>query len=138
MTLAVQRKPATIQDVARAAGVTKATVSYTFSGKRQVTPETREAVLEAARTLGYEPNPLAQRLSNGGSSNLIGLFCEHLEWSAGTLKLQIIQDMLARRGFEVPVYISSPGAGDIAQRVQTLTGESLSSMVSECQTKGMP
>jgi hypothetical protein len=29
-------------------------------------------------------------------------------------------------------------SGDIAQRVQTLTGESLSSMVSECQTKGMP
>lgn len=28
--------------------------------------------------------------------------------------------------------------GDIAQRVQTITGESLNSMVSECQTKGMP
>jgi hypothetical protein len=29
-------------------------------------------------------------------------------------------------------------AGDISARVQTVTGESLSSMVSECQSKGMP
>ncbi len=29
-------------------------------------------------------------------------------------------------------------SGDISARVQQVTGESLSSLVSECQTKGMP
>ena len=34
--------------------------------------------------------------------------------------------------------MNSPNTGDIANRVQTITGESLSSLCSECETKGMP
>ncbi len=85
MTTSLRRKPATIQDVARAAGVTKATVSYTFSGKRQVTPATRASVLRAAEALGYEPNFLAQRLSNGPHcGNTIGLFLRASDLRGGT------------------------------------------------------
>jgi hypothetical protein len=39
-------------------------------------------------------------------------------------------------GFLTAVWQQS--SGDISTRVQTITGESLSAMVSECQTKGMP
>lgn len=39
-------------------------------------------------------------------------------------------------GFLTSIWQST--AGDISTRVQTITGESLSAMVSECQTKGMP
>jgi DNA-binding LacI/PurR family transcriptional regulator len=61
-------------DVARAAGVSQATVSLVLSksGDLSIGAETRQAVLDAARTLGYAPDPIAQRLASGRNS-LIGL-----------------------------------------------------------------
>ncbi len=53
----------TIKDVARRAGVARATVSQTLSGKRPVAAATRERVLEAVRDLGYHPNATARNLA---------------------------------------------------------------------------
>lgn len=53
----------TIKDVARRAGVARATVSQTLSGKRPVAAETRERVLAAVRDLGYHPNAMARNLA---------------------------------------------------------------------------
>ena len=52
----------TIADVAQRAGVSKTTVSHTLSGKRPVSPETRQKVEQAVRELGFRPNMLAQGL----------------------------------------------------------------------------
>ena len=56
-------------DVARAAGVSQATVSLVLGGKWQgrVAPRTAENVREAARTLGYRPNLAARSLRMGRS-----------------------------------------------------------------------
>ncbi|MFN3928984.1 MAG: LacI family DNA-binding transcriptional regulator, partial [Thermoflexus sp.] len=54
----------TIQDVARRAGVSVATVSYVINGgPRPVSPETRERVLRAIEELDYHPNAYARRLA---------------------------------------------------------------------------
>lgn len=63
---------ATIEDVARRAGVTKSTVSHALSGKRPVSEETRRRIDTAIAALGYRPNPVAQRLAVG-RSGAIGL-----------------------------------------------------------------
>lgn len=52
----------TIYDVAKAAGVTAATVSYVLSGKRPVSKATRERVLRYVQELGYRPNQIARSL----------------------------------------------------------------------------
>jgi DNA-binding LacI/PurR family transcriptional regulator len=54
---------ATIYDVARAAGVTAATVSVALSGKGVVHRETRARILRCAEELGYRPNLVARSLS---------------------------------------------------------------------------
>ncbi|MEU2631846.1 MULTISPECIES: LacI family DNA-binding transcriptional regulator [Kitasatospora] len=59
-------------DVAEAAGVSVATVSYVLSGKRPVRPDTRAAVEAAIRELGFTPNTTARSLRTGRSS-LVGL-----------------------------------------------------------------
>lgn len=51
-----------IQDVARQAGVSVATVSRVFNLPDKVTPATREHVEQIARTLGYLPNASARTL----------------------------------------------------------------------------
>jgi LacI family repressor for deo operon, udp, cdd, tsx, nupC, and nupG len=53
---------ATIQDVARSAGVSTATVSRVLSAPERVTEATRARVLEAVEHLGYAPNMAAKVL----------------------------------------------------------------------------
>ncbi|MFB7652980.1 MULTISPECIES: LacI family DNA-binding transcriptional regulator [unclassified Streptomyces] len=55
-------------DVARAAGVSAATVSYVLSGKRPVAPETRAAVEAAIDELSFTLNTTARSLRTGRSS----------------------------------------------------------------------
>lgn len=59
-------KPPTQADVANLAGVSRATVSYVLSGRTggsiATAEETRQRVLRAAATLGYEPNAAARSL----------------------------------------------------------------------------
>ena len=63
---------ATIADVARRAGVSRQTVSRAINDKGEITVETRERVLTAARELGYRPSSLARGLKTN-RSGLIGL-----------------------------------------------------------------
>lgn len=53
----------TIADVAREAGVTKATVSHAMSGKRPISDDTRAKVLAAAEKLNWMPSPSARALA---------------------------------------------------------------------------
>jgi DNA-binding LacI/PurR family transcriptional regulator len=53
---------ATIQDVARRAGVSRTTVSHTFTGNGTVNTETQKRVRAAADALGYRPDALARGL----------------------------------------------------------------------------
>ncbi len=54
---------ATIRDVAKASGVSVATVSYVLNnGPRPVRPQTRERVLAVMRHLNYHPNAMARGL----------------------------------------------------------------------------
>jgi DNA-binding LacI/PurR family transcriptional regulator len=54
---------ATIYDVAKAAGVTAATVSNVITGKGAVGAKTRQRVEQAIAELGYQPNMLARGLA---------------------------------------------------------------------------
>lgn len=47
------RKPPTMADIARVTGVSPMTVSRAFKGENLISPDTRNAILEAAESLGY-------------------------------------------------------------------------------------
>ena len=66
-------KRPTVYDVARAAGVSIATVSLTFRQPERVRPTTRQAVLDAARALNYVPSANARGLAHGRTGAL-GLY----------------------------------------------------------------
>lgn len=67
-----RRPRVTIKDVARAAGVSPATVSQTYSGRRSVSATTRARVLAAAEALDYSADPHARSMRTG-RSEMIGL-----------------------------------------------------------------
>ncbi|NUW34638.1 LacI family DNA-binding transcriptional regulator [Nonomuraea sp. SMC257] len=66
-------KRPTVYDVAQRAGVSIATVSFTFRQPEKVKPTTRDSVLAAAHALGYVPSASARGLAKGRTGAL-GLF----------------------------------------------------------------
>jgi LacI family transcriptional regulator len=60
-------RPVSIRDVARAAGVSTATVSNVYNDKSEMTPATRERVLEVGARLGYRPSAIGRALRSGRS-----------------------------------------------------------------------
>lgn len=60
----------TLADVARAAGVSPITVSRALRGERTVDAELAQRALEAARRLGYVPDPAARALASQRSSHV--------------------------------------------------------------------
>ncbi|MHC9297016.1 LacI family DNA-binding transcriptional regulator [Mycobacterium sp. LTG2003] len=67
----------TSHDVARAAGVSQATVSRVLNGNERVTPEIRERVQRALADLGYVPNASAKSMRTA-KSGAIGIVAADL------------------------------------------------------------
>jgi LacI family transcriptional regulator len=67
----------TIRDIARAAGVSKSTVSLVLNDSDLIKPETRARVAAAMQALGYVYNRGAARLRGGGNS-IIGMVINDL------------------------------------------------------------
>jgi DNA-binding LacI/PurR family transcriptional regulator len=84
--------PPTSGDVARAAGVSRATVSYVLNNTKggRVSEATRERVREAARQLGYVPHGVARAL-RAGRSGIVLLTAPAV--TMGPLFAQIFADL---------------------------------------------
>ncbi len=64
------RRSVTIDDVARAAGVSRATASRVVNDSERVSPEARASVAAAVRLLGYVPNRAARSLMTRRSDSI--------------------------------------------------------------------
>lgn len=70
--------PATLSDVAAAAGVSLATASKALNGRDDVAAATRQRVLVAAESLAFSPNHVARSLI-AGRTGTVGLLTSDLE-----------------------------------------------------------
>ena len=93
-------RPATLRDVANAAGVHPATASRALNpGTRLlVSEETARRVSEAAERLGYRPNPVARSLRTR-RSHTIGVLIPDLNNPLFPPIVRGIEDRLAERGY---------------------------------------
>ncbi len=96
------KKPATVKDIARAAGVSVTTVSLALRGKdaNRISPATREKVLAIANDMNYQPNLAARALVNK-KSNIIGLLIKTLLNPFYSELAQDIIDRAQERGYRV-------------------------------------
>ena len=91
-----------INDVARRAGVSTATVSRVPSRPGLVSPDTRRQVLEAVRHLDYAPNAAAKNLRTLRTGNLL-VTVPDISNPFFSLIIQGIEDAAQREGYRVLV-----------------------------------
>jgi LacI family transcriptional regulator len=94
--------PITIYDIAKAAGVSIATVSRVFNQAENVKPQTRKKVLKIADEMGYHPHVYAQGLASK-KKNRIVMLAPVMSNYFFTEVLRGIQDSLAEENFELNI-----------------------------------
>src|SRR5258708_33253390 len=82
----------TIEDVARRAGVSDATVSRVLSNKPHVRPEVRERVMLAVADLGYRPSHVARSL-RAMRSSIVGLIISDIQNPFCTALVRPVEDV---------------------------------------------
>jgi LacI family transcriptional regulator len=93
-------KKATLEDVARAAGVGPMTVSRTINGHPYVADETAKKVHAAIRQLGYRPNHAA-RILTGQLSKSIGLIVPDISDRFFSIVSHAVQETAREAGYLV-------------------------------------
>ncbi|WP_033344445.1 LacI family DNA-binding transcriptional regulator [Catenuloplanes japonicus] len=92
-----------IDDVAREAGVSTATVSRALRGLPMVSEATRQRVLEAATRLGYIASPSASRLA-GGRTGCVGVVVPRItRWFFSTV-VEAAEHSLHEAGYDVLLF----------------------------------
>lgn len=112
---------ATIRDVARAAGVSVATVSRAMNGAANVLPQTRQRILEAARTLRFTPSGAARSLITR-RTDTIGALLPDLHGEFFSELIRGIDQAARSRGLHLLVSSSHGDADEAAAALRAMNG----------------
>ncbi|RFS18118.1 LacI family DNA-binding transcriptional regulator [Emticicia sp. C21] len=110
---------ATIVDLAKHLGIAASTVSRALNGKADISPFTRQAVMQAAIDLDYRPNLLAQSL-NKGKTNTIGVVIPNVELPFFATALASMQQVAIDTGYRIMVCHSSESQSVEKLNIETL------------------
>lgn len=113
------RSAPTLNDVAKAAGVSTATVSRCLNSPERVIETTRKRVLQAVKSLGYTPNFAAQVMA-ANRSFTIGAIIPTMDNAIFARGLQEFQDQLRQSGYTLLVSSSSYDPEVEQEQIRTL------------------
>jgi DNA-binding LacI/PurR family transcriptional regulator len=141
------QRPATSEDVARIAGVSRSAVSRTFTDGASVSEQTRRKVLSAARKLKYRPNLFARSLKTRRSF-ILGLAVSALDNQFYPDIVQRLSEEFGKIGYRLLLFITHGGTGHdplldelLKYRLDglILASSSVSSrLAEECRRAGVP
>lgn len=118
----------TVADVAREAGVSKATAARVLGGYGTVSDRIRDAVKAAARALDYRPNELARSMTTGRSGT-IGVVVGDIENSFFSLAVRGISDVARQAGFTVILANSGEDIAAEKAAVRTLLAKRVDGLI---------
>lgn len=94
-----------ISDIAKRAGVSKATVSLALNGSERINELTRKRIQQLAQEMGYSPNPAARRLATKRSSQ-IGLIIPDIENVFYAALVRFLSDAAHDGGYDLMISTS--------------------------------
>ena len=101
----------TIYEVAKASGVSLATVSRVMNGSGTVREDTKKKVMSVIKKLGYKPSGLAQALATNKTTN-IGVIIPSANYVYIANMLNGITEVCKKNGFTVILYTTSHSRED--------------------------
>jgi LacI family transcriptional regulator len=113
--------PATIKDVALAAGVSVATVSRAVNGASNVLPETRQRILDAVQTLRFTPSGAARSLITR-RTDTIGAILPDLHGEYFSELIRGLDQAARARGLHLLVSSSHGGSDETAAALRAMNG----------------
>lgn len=141
------RQP-TIRDVARAAGVSKSTVSNVIRGAGKTSPETRERVLAAIADVGYRPNAIARSLVRQRTTT-VGILVGDLANPFYSELAKLVEQRLTAAGYATMICNTDGHAASERARIESLLEHRATGIVAlqfsgewpladELRTEGIP
>ena len=94
-----------IKDLAKELKLSVATISKALKDSHEISPETKQRVLELAKKLNYSPNPYASSLRKR-SSKTIAVVLPEVADSFFSLSINGIESVAQEKGFHVLVYLT--------------------------------
>lgn len=117
-----------IEDVAREAGVSTATVSRVLAGKPYVSAELRRRVLETARRLNYRPSRVARSLRVQRSS-IIGLIISDIQNPFFTSIVRAVEDAAQQQQYSVFLCNSDEDSEKEATYIELMLAEQVAGLI---------
>ena len=111
-----KRKTNTIYDIAKAVGLSPATVSKALNGKGNLSEETRARVLMKAKEMDYSPNPAARYLKKN-RTNQIMLSISNMRDSFFLDIIEAVQERAKLNGYSIMINCTGD---DVQEELKTL------------------
>ena len=127
----------TIKDIARMAGVSVTTVSRAINNAPEISPETRERILELCQKEGYRTNLLARSLISS-RSNVIGVVLPDISSPFHAALALHIETCTAQLGYQVMLCSGRPGQKGIDELFDFLISQRVDGILLASSSNGAP
>src|SRR5262245_43118941 len=124
----------TIKDIARALGISTSTVSRALRDSYEISPETKQLVLECAEKFNYRPNPIALSLKERRSRS-IGVVVSEIANNFFSQAINGIESIAYNRGYHVIISQSHESFEREVVNVRHLSSRSVDGLLISLSTE---
>lgn len=121
-------EPVTIKDIAKALGLSTSTVSRALRDTHEISAATKKIVLEYAKEIGYQPNPIALSLKERRSKS-IGVVVSEVANSYFSQAINGIESIAYDRGYHVIISQTHESFEREVSNVQHLASRSVDGLL---------
>src|ERR1700712_1525447 len=118
----------TIKDIAKTLGLSTSTVSRALRDTYEISPKTKQMVLEYAKQINYRPNPIALSLKEKRSRS-IGVIVSEIANSFFSQAINGIESIAYKRGYNVIISQSQESLEREISQVNFLSSRSIDGLI---------
>jgi DNA-binding LacI/PurR family transcriptional regulator len=130
----VKYEAVTIKDLARELGLSTSTISRALRDSHEISPDTKNRVIEHARKVNYHPNPIALSLRVGKTMN-IGIIVSEIANSFFAEVINGVESIAIERGYNVIIAQSRESAACELRDLKFLTSRSVDGLLISVSTE---
>jgi len=112
-------KKSTIKDIANVLGISPSAVSKALNNHPRISKKTKDAVLQVAENINYQPNHIATALRKG-KSNLVGVIIPKANSNFFSSIIEKIEDVLNKKGYNVIITQSNESYNKECKNIEAL------------------